>query len=78
MQEQAAELPQTPSRTDSNDDDDDEKQLSFSPVCLLEDSQAIRAVCFHPDGNLFAVGANSKVLRVCAVKGFDPPMQSER
>lgn len=77
VQEQAAELPQTPSRTDSNDDDDDEKQLSFSPVCLLEDSQAIRAVCFHPDGNLFAVGANSKVLRVCAVKGFDPPMQSE-
>lgn len=49
-----------------------ESRLQFNPVCLLEDSQAIRAVCFHPDGKLFAVGSNSKILRVCTVKSFQP------
>lgn len=47
-----------------------QESLSFSPVCMLEDSQAIRAVCFHPDGRLFAVGANSKVLRVCQFDNY--------
>ena len=37
----------------------------FIPVASLEDAQAIRTVTFHPAGNLFAVGSNSKVLRIC-------------
>uniref|UniRef100_A0A665T509 WD repeat-containing protein 47-like n=1 Tax=Echeneis naucrates TaxID=173247 RepID=A0A665T509_ECHNA len=38
----------------------------FVPVHSLEDTQAIRAVAFHPSGSLYAVGSNSKTLRVCA------------
>uniref|UniRef100_A0A8V5G2J9 CTLH domain-containing protein n=1 Tax=Melopsittacus undulatus TaxID=13146 RepID=A0A8V5G2J9_MELUD len=32
----------------------------------FEDTQAVRAVAFHPSGSLYAVGSNSKTLRVCA------------
>uniref|UniRef100_A0AAQ5Z377 CTLH domain-containing protein n=1 Tax=Amphiprion ocellaris TaxID=80972 RepID=A0AAQ5Z377_AMPOC len=35
-------------------------------VHSLEDTQAVRAVAFHPSGSLYAVGSNSKTLRVCA------------
>ncbi|KAM9790784.1 WD repeat-containing protein 47 [Syngnathus typhle] len=42
-----------------------EKRL-FVPVHTLEDTQAVRAVSFHPSGALYAVGSNSKTLRVCA------------
>ncbi|RVE61831.1 hypothetical protein OJAV_G00174250 [Oryzias javanicus] len=38
----------------------------FVPVHSLEDTQAVRAVAFHPSGTLYAVGSNSKTLRVCA------------
>ncbi|CAG5127694.1 unnamed protein product [Candidula unifasciata] len=38
----------------------------FIPVTRLEDSQAIRTVAFHPSGNFYAIGSNSKMLRVCA------------
>nr|XP_015812596.2 WD repeat-containing protein 47 [Nothobranchius furzeri]XP_015812598.2 WD repeat-containing protein 47 [Nothobranchius furzeri]XP_054595457.1 WD repeat-containing protein 47 [Nothobranchius furzeri] len=38
----------------------------FVPVHTLEDTQAVRAVAFHPSGSLYAVGSNSKTLRVCA------------
>lgn len=38
----------------------------FVPICRLEDPQAIRTVAFHPSGTMFAVGSNSKTLRVCA------------
>jgi WD40 repeat protein len=38
----------------------------FMPVCSLEDVQAIRCAEFHPSGKLFAVGSNSKTLRLCA------------
>ncbi|XP_021380323.1 WD repeat-containing protein 47-like isoform X2 [Mizuhopecten yessoensis] len=38
----------------------------FVAVTSMEDAQAIRTVAFHPSGELFAVGSNSKVLRVCA------------
>uniref|UniRef100_A0A3B3WKM7 CTLH domain-containing protein n=1 Tax=Poecilia mexicana TaxID=48701 RepID=A0A3B3WKM7_9TELE len=38
----------------------------FVPVHSLEDTQAVRAVAFHPSGALYAVGSNSKTLRVCA------------
>uniref|UniRef100_A0A7N6BXD7 CTLH domain-containing protein n=1 Tax=Anabas testudineus TaxID=64144 RepID=A0A7N6BXD7_ANATE len=50
-------LSSTPQRTSKN---------LFVPVHTLEDTQAIRAVAFHPSGALYAVGSNSKTLRVCA------------
>ena len=37
----------------------------FLPVCTVEDVQAIRCAEFHPNGSLFAVGSNSKTLRIC-------------
>ncbi|XP_069121116.1 WD repeat-containing protein 47-like isoform X2 [Argopecten irradians] len=37
----------------------------FVAVTSMEDAQAIRTVAFHPSGELYAVGSNSKVLRVC-------------
>ncbi|XP_076455468.1 WD repeat-containing protein 47-like isoform X5 [Babylonia areolata] len=38
----------------------------FVPVTSLEDMQAIRTVAFHPSGNFYAVGSNSKTLRICS------------
>lgn len=32
----------------------------------LQDSQAIRAIDFHPSGEVYAVGSNSRALRICA------------
>lgn len=39
--------------------------IQFVPICRHEDSQAIRAVAFHPTGKYFAVGTNSKQLLIC-------------
>ncbi|XP_062869254.1 WD repeat-containing protein 47b [Trichomycterus rosablanca] len=44
---------------------DDKLKSPFRPVHTLEDTQAVRAVAFHPSGTLYAVGSNSKTLRVC-------------
>ncbi|XP_034559330.1 WD repeat-containing protein 47 [Notolabrus celidotus] len=53
-----------------------EKSL-FVPVHTLEDTQAVRAVAFHPSGSLYAVGSNSKTLRVCAYpENIDPSSSS--
>ncbi|XP_010894285.2 WD repeat-containing protein 47 isoform X2 [Esox lucius] len=41
-------------------------KAQFVAVNSLEDTQAVRAVAFHPTGALYAVGSNSKTLRVCA------------
>ncbi|KAM6921009.1 LOW QUALITY PROTEIN: WD repeat-containing protein 47-like [Xenentodon cancila] len=41
-------------------------KTQFVKVSQLEDTQALRAVAFHPSGALYAVGSNSKTLRVCA------------
>ncbi|KAM3875772.1 WD repeat-containing protein 47-like [Diretmus argenteus] len=41
-------------------------KTQFVKVNQLEDTQAVRAVAFHPSGTLYAVGSNSKTLRVCA------------
>ncbi|XP_064649025.1 WD repeat-containing protein 47-like isoform X2 [Lineus longissimus] len=38
----------------------------FLPVTTLEDQQAIRSVAFHPEGTYYAIGSNSKILRICA------------
>lgn len=40
--------------------------LRFSPFNRLEDTQAIRAVDFHPSGQVYAIGSNSRALRICA------------
>uniref|UniRef100_A0A8D3DKK3 WD repeat domain 47a n=1 Tax=Scophthalmus maximus TaxID=52904 RepID=A0A8D3DKK3_SCOMX len=50
----------------SRSKESDEPKDLFVPVHTLEDTQAIRAVAFHPSGSLYAVGSNSKTLRVCA------------
>ncbi|KAL3872061.1 hypothetical protein ACJMK2_040019 [Sinanodonta woodiana] len=38
----------------------------FIPVTTMEDLQAIRTVTFNPAGDMFAVGSNTKTLRICA------------
>ncbi|CAH1989902.1 unnamed protein product [Acanthoscelides obtectus] len=38
----------------------------FVAVTSLEDVQAVRCAEFHPNGKLYAVGSNSKTLRICA------------
>ncbi|XP_037537622.1 WD repeat-containing protein 47 [Nematolebias whitei] len=49
----------------------------FVAVHTLEDTQAVRAVAFHPSGALYAVGSNSKTLRVCAYpEKLDPSSSS--
>uniref|UniRef100_A0A3Q3M006 WD repeat domain 47a n=1 Tax=Mastacembelus armatus TaxID=205130 RepID=A0A3Q3M006_9TELE len=54
----------SPGSTSRSKEGDKPKGL-FVPVHTLEDTQAIRAVAFHPSGSLYAVGSNSKTLRVC-------------
>ncbi|KAK3913900.1 WD repeat-containing protein 47 [Frankliniella fusca] len=38
----------------------------FVAVTALEDVQAVRCAEFHPHGKVYAVGSNSKTLRICA------------
>lgn len=38
----------------------------FEQYNQLHDTQAIRAVDFHPSGEVYAVGSNSRALRICA------------
>ncbi|XP_037299970.1 WD repeat-containing protein 47 isoform X1 [Manduca sexta] len=38
---------------------------TFKPVTVLEDLQAVRCAEFHPNGKLYAVGSNTKTLRIC-------------
>lgn len=64
-------ISQSPKKTPrpvSHIDIEDQKMSrpKFVPICRLEDPQAIRTVSFHPSGTMFAVGSNSKTLRVCA------------
>uniref|UniRef100_A0A3B4AAY3 CTLH domain-containing protein n=1 Tax=Periophthalmus magnuspinnatus TaxID=409849 RepID=A0A3B4AAY3_9GOBI len=42
-------------------------KTQFIRLTQLEDTQALRAVAFNPSGSLYAVGSNSKTLRVCAL-----------
>ncbi|XP_038046885.1 WD repeat-containing protein 47-like isoform X2 [Patiria miniata] len=46
--------------------DSDRTAPRYVAVTTLEDVQAIRAVAFDPTGSLYAVGANSKTLRICS------------
>lgn len=44
---------------------------AFKRVTVLEDAQAIRCVEFHPKGKYYAVGSNSKTLRICKYPDLD-------
>ncbi|XP_039667467.1 WD repeat-containing protein 47-like [Perca fluviatilis] len=48
-----------------NSQEPGKSKAQFVKVNQLEDTQAVRAVAFHPSGALYAVGSNSKTLRVC-------------
>ncbi|XP_069088488.1 WD repeat-containing protein 47 [Pleurodeles waltl] len=52
--------------TRNNVGEEDTSKHQFTCLTTLEDTQAVRAVAFHPSGSLYAVGSNSKTLRVCA------------
>jgi WD40 repeat protein len=39
--------------------------VQFVPLCRYEDSQAIRAVSFHPSGRYYLIGTNSKHMLIC-------------
>ncbi|XP_062515027.1 WD repeat-containing protein 47-like [Corticium candelabrum] len=38
----------------------------FNPVASVDDVQAIRSIAFSPRGDFFAVGSNSRTLRICS------------
>nr|XP_021527622.1 WD repeat-containing protein 47 isoform X8 [Aotus nancymaae] len=65
----------------SKGEEDDKSKKQFVCINILEDTQAVRAVAFHPAGGLYAVGSNSKTLRVCAYpdvidpSAYDTPKQ---
>ncbi|XP_046977626.1 WD repeat-containing protein 47 isoform X2 [Vanessa cardui] len=44
---------------------------TFKPVTVLEDLQAVRCAEFHPNGKLYAVGSNTKTLRICTYPKID-------
>ncbi|XP_054720469.1 WD repeat-containing protein 47-like isoform X1 [Uloborus diversus] len=52
--------------TGSSDSTTGDSKQNFVAVTQLEDEQAIRAVEFHPSGKFYAVGSNTKMLRICA------------
>ncbi|XP_060686194.1 WD repeat-containing protein 47 isoform X3 [Hemiscyllium ocellatum] len=61
----------------TKDEEDDGTRKQFVAINTLEDTQAIRAVSFHPSGTLYAVGSNTKTLRVCAYpENIDPSAYS--
>lgn len=45
---------------------DSNNRAKFMAVTSLEDVQAVRCAEFHPAGKVYAIGSNSKTLRVCA------------
>ncbi|XP_049272729.1 WD repeat-containing protein 47 [Rhipicephalus sanguineus] len=44
---------------------DESRKPKFVQVTNLEDAQVVRACDFHPSGQFYAVGSNSKTLRIC-------------
>ncbi|XP_064103072.1 WD repeat-containing protein 47-like isoform X2 [Macrobrachium nipponense] len=51
---------------DKSGNKDSEAKPRFLAVTSLEDVQAVRCAEFHPSGRFYAVGSNSKTLRICA------------
>ncbi|RWS04525.1 WD repeat-containing protein 47-like protein [Dinothrombium tinctorium] len=58
--------PQSKRNTTVSEASTNGKKPQFIPFTRLEDAQAIRAAEFHPSGHLYAIGSNSKTLRVCS------------
>ncbi|KAF5295460.1 hypothetical protein FQR65_LT10448 [Abscondita terminalis] len=52
-------------------DDSAGNRPRFVAVTTLEDVQAVRCAEFHPGGLLYAVGSNSKTLRICGYPKLD-------
>ncbi|XP_034938706.1 WD repeat-containing protein 47 isoform X4 [Chelonus insularis] len=59
-------MPEPRSDLDSTNGSSQSGRPRFVPVTALEDVQAVRCAEFHPHGKLYAVGSNSKTLRICA------------
>lgn len=38
---------------------------AYKPIQQVRDVQPIRATCFHPSGEVYVVGTNSKALKIC-------------
>ncbi|XP_044270805.1 WD repeat-containing protein 47 isoform X4 [Tribolium madens] len=57
-------VPRNSSEQDNSDSNG--ARPRFVAVTSLEDVQAVRCAEFHPGGQLYAVGSNSKTLRICA------------
>jgi len=51
--------------------EDEEPKPQFEAVARLEDVQAVRCAEFSPNGQYYAVGSNSKTLRVCQYTGAE-------
>ena len=47
------------------------RKAGFMAVTRLEDVQAVRSVAMHPTRDLYALGSNSKMLRVCRFPDLD-------
>lgn len=41
------------------------RQNIYTPIQQVRDVQPIRATCFHPSGETYVVGTNSKALKIC-------------
>lgn len=52
--------------------------LNFQRSAMLADTQAIRAVVFHPSGKYFAVGTNSKALKLCRMMNKNEHLHGTR
>lgn len=48
-----------------------DEMIQYFAALMLEDAQAVRSVSFHPGGKFLAVGANSKILRICKVSNVN-------
>ncbi|XP_063911116.1 WD repeat-containing protein 47 isoform X3 [Zophobas morio] len=55
-----------PRNQEQDNNDSGGTRPKFVAVTSLEDVQAVRCAEFHPGGQLYAVGSNSKTLRICA------------
>ncbi|XP_046919464.2 WD repeat-containing protein 47 [Dermatophagoides farinae] len=53
---------------------DDNQDVNFIPIIKIRDQQAIRTGEFHPSGNYYAIGSNSKLLRIFH---YEPSLQSK-
>lgn len=47
------------------------RQNAYRPIQQIRDVQPIRATCFHPSGEAYVVGTNSKALKICKYPGLD-------